>query len=370
MKALTIGGATIDTMAVVDSAHIERMSMRNAESSFLLLEEGHKTEAIEISSHCGGGAANAAVALARLGLQTAALVKLGTDERAKAILANLSAENIETHAVRYDSTAPTGASVLISSHERDAAVFTFRGANTRLSVSDLDPTAFAVDIVFVSNLSNRSAECFPEIVSRAKSGGALVAANPGIRQLAAYTEPFLKCLPAIDVLAINRAEASVLVATLARAHGERAPAVNMPDASLAPRLARRGLAGGGFELSLEAFFEALAEQGLKRVVITDGDQGAYSLEGREIIYCPAANAERIAGTAGAGDAFAATFAAYVASGALAEHALRAASLNAASVLEHVDTQTGLLTRARLEEQLATRQKPHILRWQIESNQKH
>jgi hypothetical protein len=40
MKVLTIGGAMIDTIAIIDSGRVERMSMKNADSSFLLLEEG------------------------------------------------------------------------------------------------------------------------------------------------------------------------------------------------------------------------------------------------------------------------------------------------------------------------------------------
>jgi hypothetical protein len=47
-------------------------------------------------------------------------------------------------------------------------------------------------------------------------------------------------------------------------------------------------------------------------------------------YCPALEAN-VAGTAGAGDAFAAAFAAYIALGKSSEAALRAAAVNAASV---------------------------------------
>jgi ribokinase len=47
MKVLTIGSAMIDTIAIIGSARIERMTMLNAECSFLLLEEGRKTEAQE-----------------------------------------------------------------------------------------------------------------------------------------------------------------------------------------------------------------------------------------------------------------------------------------------------------------------------------
>jgi len=50
----------IDTIAIIESDRIERMSMLNAEASFLLIEEGRKTESIEVSTHCGGGAINTA----------------------------------------------------------------------------------------------------------------------------------------------------------------------------------------------------------------------------------------------------------------------------------------------------------------------
>ena len=46
MKALTVGGAMIDTIAIIASDRIERMRMTNADNSFLLLEEGRKTEAL------------------------------------------------------------------------------------------------------------------------------------------------------------------------------------------------------------------------------------------------------------------------------------------------------------------------------------
>ena len=135
MKVLTVGGAMIDTVAVIDSDRIERMSMLNADSSFLLLEEGRKIEAQDISTHNGGGGINAAVALARLGLDVAAMAKLGRDARAETILAGLMQEGVSTRFMLRDSRAPTGASVIVSSHDRNAAVFTFRGANTLLETA-------------------------------------------------------------------------------------------------------------------------------------------------------------------------------------------------------------------------------------------
>ena len=137
MKALTVGGATIDTIALIASDRIERMSMINADSSFLLLEEGRKTDALEISTSIGGGAVNTAGAIARLGFDVGTLVKLGKDARAEAVLNHLLEEGVSTRWAVRDGRAPTGASVLISSHDRNAAIFTFRGANTLLEVADV-----------------------------------------------------------------------------------------------------------------------------------------------------------------------------------------------------------------------------------------
>jgi sugar/nucleoside kinase (ribokinase family) len=61
---------------------------------------------------------------------------------------------------------------------------------------------------------------------------------------------------------------------------------------------------------------------------------------------------KVAGTAGAGDAFNVTFSAYVGMGRPAEEALRAAAINAGSVVGHVDTQTGLLPREEIDKRLA------------------
>lgn len=355
MRALTVGGAMIDTIAIIESNRIEHMRMRNADTSFLLLEEGRKTEALEISTHCGGGAVNAAIALARLGSDVSTILKLGVDNRADLILARLSDEGVSTRWVVQDPRAPTGASTLVSSHDRNAAIFTFRGANSLLEPADIHDDAFDVDMIYISSLSNASADRFPDLVARAKARGALVVANPGVRQLSARSGAFRKALGNIDVLALNRSEADVLVPSLSHLvdHEMGAPRVTFDDGIEMPPLLLRGLASGGHELDLITFFEVLIGLGPRYVVITDGAAGAFVGTRNEIIYCPGVPT-KVMGTAGAGDAFASTFASRIAMGETPADALRAATLNAASVLAHVDTQTGLLDRAALEAQLAER----------------
>lgn len=352
MKALTLGGAMIDTIASIANERIERMTMRNADASFLLLEEGRKNEAESISTHCGGGAVNAAVALARTGHDVATLIKLGQDVRAEMILARLAEEGVSTRFALRDQRASTGASVLISAHERNAAIFTFRGANTLLEPKDLKPDAFAVDVVYVSSLSNESADCFPMIVELAKARGALVATNPGIRQLSARQGQFREVIAKIDILLLNRHEAGALVPWLVAQTGEGGrPLAHQPGERL-PDLARSGFATGGFELSLSSFFSSVRNLGPKWVVVTDGKDGAYVSGPTGILHCPAIPAN-VAGTAGAGDAFGATFVASITEGSTAEEAAMAGAANAASVVEQLDTQTGLLRRGQLEARVAS-----------------
>jgi ribokinase len=331
----------IDTIAIVASELIEHLTLRNAETSFLLLEAGRKTEALDISTHCGGGGLNVAVAMARLGIETAALVKLGDDARADTICQQLEAEGVATNWVVRDGRKPTGAAVHLSSHDRDAAIFTFRGANTLLDDADLKDTAFDVDLVYISSLSDESADCFPQIVGKAKSRGAMIAANPGIRQLSARAGAFLESLDRIDVLTLNRVEADALVPGLASRAGGVGATLDPPPDRNAPALVIRGFAREGFVLPFAAFFRAVMDRGPRHVVVTDGGAGAFVATPTEVVHCPIIQAP-VAGTAGAGDAFAATFAALVACGRPLDEAVRAATVNAASVIGGIDAEGGLL----------------------------
>jgi ribokinase len=361
MKSLTVGSATIDTIAIIPSDRIERVSMSNADSSFLLLREGSKTEATEVSTHTGGGGVNTAVGMSRLGLDVSALVKLGQDARAETVLARLMAEGVSTRWVMRDARAPTGASVMVSSHERNAAVFTFRGANTLLEPQNIKDEAFAVDLVHVASLSNESAECFPGIIDKAKAAGALVTANPGPRQLAARGPAFEACLSKIDILSINLSEAEVLLPSLIARFGEGGATI---EGSGLPRLIGRGIDGGGFRMTLRAFMTAVQSMGPRYLLLTDGADGAFLGTEGTLTFCPTLKVH-VAGTAGAGDAFTSTFATFIAFGASPEQALRAATINAANVVSYIDTQTGLLRRQELEACIAERSgELPIQRWSV------
>jgi ribokinase len=360
MNVLTIGGAMLDTIVTIDSDKIEQMKMLNAESSFLLLEEGQKTEAEEIAASCGGGAVNAAVASARLGNVTSTIVKLGRDTNAETLRERLQSEGVDTRWIVTDEEEPTGASVIVSSHERNAAVFTYRGANTRLAPTDFPDAAFAGQtLVYVANLSNQSADCYPLIVERAKAAGARLAVNPGVRQLTARYDDFWASLAEIDILSVNRAEAQALMPRLLQSFGEGGAPLVVRSGEPLPPLAKRGLRNGGYEMSLVKFLGALGELGVGTVVLTDGAKGAFIARGRDLYYREAQHVVAAA-TTGAGDAFSATFACYLTNTDDVARALSAATINAASVVKYIDTLSGLMTQSALDRELRRTAEPATL----------
>lgn len=366
-KAVTVGSAVVDIIAVVANQDIERLTLQNTAASFLLLEPGRKIEADSISIHTGGGAINTAVALARLGHATFPLVKIGRDLNASKVLETLSTEGLDASLVCRSETLATGVAVMISAHDRDASIFTFRGANTALTPADIPADAFTgAGLVYVSGLSNASADCFPGIIRAAKSAGAFVATNPGIRQLSSRREAFLGVIGALDLLTLNKVEAAALLPGLIAQADQNDRPVHPPAPSFAPTvdlppLLRSGIASDRADVTLSAFMTLLHALGPKYVAVTDGGKGAYVSGNGKLVYCPALPAE-VAGTAGAGDAFASTLASGLAAGVDTADAMIAATINAASVVGYVDTQTGLLRADEIASRMAHARK--ILRVQI------
>ncbi len=172
--------------------------------------------------------------------------------------------------------APTGSSVIVSSHDRNAGVFTFRGANTLLEPDDIDDRAFAVDLVYIANLSNEAARCFPLLVEKARAAQARVAVNPGTRQLHAHSAAFKDALSDIAILSLNRHEAEDVLSLLHRDVPVGRHGVALPDGIPVPGLAKRGLKTNGRAISVRAFFRTLIGEGVDSVVLTDGKDGAFA----------------------------------------------------------------------------------------------
>ena len=125
-----------------------------------------------------------------------------------------------------------------------------------------------------------------------------------------------------------------------------------PVGSDSPRLLQSGLRHGGFSIGLRHFIDSVRELGAKNVLITDGVHGSYLATDHGLHHCPSRRVE-VMGTAGAGDSFISTLSVFLASGRPEDEALMAATLNAGSVVSQIDTQSGLLSFAEIEEMLGS-----------------
>lgn len=357
MKALSVGGATIDVMASVDTQNIELITMHNSTTSYLMMEQGRKVETAHIDNYIGGGATNAAVAMARMGHETGTVLKIGTDLEGDRVLAKLQAEGIDCrHVLRTDERG-TGKSIIVCSHDRNAGIFVHRGANTLFEEDDFSPEMFAGrDLVYVSTLSSGSAERYVQIIKMAKEAGAFVVSNPGIRQLRNRCPQILEACPYIDLLAINAQEAAALAQGLG---GDIVPAELRREDENLPKLIRHGLGEKDFHVPLGAFCKTLHEKGVGHVLITNGAEGAYVSNGKAVLFRPAIKCE-VASTIGAGDAFNATFATALADKQSLFTALNMAAVNAASVARALDAQTGLLDGDKLKKRILSMDVSKIL----------
>lgn len=344
LKALTFGSATIDIIASVEDHDIERMTMHNATSSFLLLEEGRKIDVSSIKSSVGGGGTNSAVALARLGYRTSAFIRIGKDLEGQKIKEVLAAENIDTHLVVEDGAKPTGQAIMVMSHVRNPTIFTNRGANTALTDDEISPAMFdGVDLVYIASLSGNSAACLTKIARLAKQAGSFVATNPGIRQITYWAGDIIEALANVDLLSINAVEAEQLALTLLP---KGQPVATDAPVGDGPALLEKGLGGRSFE----SFIKEVCSLGPRIVLVTNGAEGAYAGTPDGIRFHPAGKAE-VSNTAGAGDAFATTFSAYAAAGEDLARCLEAATANASAIIAAPDTQSGLLSKKEIDTEI-------------------
>ncbi len=339
MKAVTFGSAMVDIIAVLESDSIEQLSLSNAHQQFLLVEPGRKIEASAISTHIGGGGLNTAVCLSRVGCSVTPIVKTGDDAARFQVTNHCESHGLSTGRLLVDESTHTGSAVMIASHDRNAAIFTQRGANTTLHQRDLDMVApLEVDLVHIAPISGESAGLLPQIAKLADSGDTFVSCNPGIRQITTRTNTIISAAKHLDLLSLNGAEAAALVPGLSALDEH----LNWRD----PLAGEPVLRSQESLLSLRQFCENLAKHGPRYVLVTYGSEGAYLFDGDRLHHQPIIPT-KVAGTAGAGDAFVSTLAWGLGSSIVPEDALLLAGHNASSVVTHVDTTNGLLTKEEL-----------------------
>ena len=92
---ITIGSATQDIFIESDSGKILDFKEITGKKSWLCFDYGEKIDVDLVAFDIGGGAVNTAVNFANLGFSASAVVKMGDDLNAKAILQRLKERNVD-----------------------------------------------------------------------------------------------------------------------------------------------------------------------------------------------------------------------------------------------------------------------------------
>ncbi len=348
-KILTIGGAMRDIF--IQYEHVETLNLDTAgkEQSFLILEQGRKVEVDKLVHYTGGGAANSAVSCARLGFSVESFFKVGTDQEGDAIVQALEKENVSINHVLRSKQVATGTSFIIPGPEGNRTVLVYRGANLTIQENELPRSAMKnTDQIYVTSLSGPAAKLLVPIAKIAKEYGKPIAVNPGTSQLKAGPTMLKAALENIDILILNGYEAQLLMTSLTTMF----PKVELEQKKekFTPNLLRTPLGPSTTCFTLPQFFHEVISHGPQIVIVTDGAEGVYVAANKKIYFHPSLKTT-IVSTIGAGDAFGSCFVAQLTQGKSVENALRCGIINSTSVIEYLDTQTGLLHTNELEKRL-------------------
>lgn len=290
-----------------------------------------------------GGAINVSLGFKRLGYHVTPFFKVGKDEYASIFTKKLASEGIVQDSVVYSQNTGSGFSFILPDDGGDSTLLIHRGANELLEEQEIPYQALnTCDIAYMTPLSGKSLYLVKPIACAAKKYGACVVINPGSEQLCKDNITLLKdSFSFIDIILLNECEAQQLSNSLEISQETQPNTTHFEFTQLCA---------------------CLLAQGIRIVLITCGDKGAYVVTHAGTYYRPAIETE-VVSTMGAGDAFGVGFVATLlehnslesalAQPILIERALISGIINSTSVIRFLDANKGLLNKEELMFRLKT-----------------
>ncbi|HXN56422.1 MAG TPA: ribokinase [Myxococcales bacterium] len=273
----------------------------------------------------GGKGANQAVAAARLGARAALLARVGPDSRGDAVIASLRAEGVDARHVLRDPLAPTGVALCQVGADGEKQILSAAGANARLCAEDC---LRAADLITSAR------------VLLVQTGVPLAAVSEAIRLArGAGARVVLDCGPAQDL-----PDALLAQVFLVRANAMEARAIT-------------GIEVNDRE-SGRAAARALLGRGAAHALVQAGEHGDVLLGDGGEVWLPRFKVARVDAT-GAGDAFSAAMAVYIAEGRAPREAAPFASAAAALATTALGAQAGLPRRTAVLALLSAQPAPPV-----------
>ncbi|MEK7534031.1 MAG: carbohydrate kinase family protein [Patescibacteria group bacterium] len=316
--AITIGSAKIDAFLSVHEAN--DCFRLNKETNELCVRSGQKIEVDRCNFLLGGNAANVGVGLSRLGLKSAIYAEIGDDELSQKILKALKKENVNTQFLIQTKGGEASFSIIIN----------FKGERTIFSehvdrLHNFNFDNISTKSVYLTSLGHEWKKPYKKVFSFVKKTKCFLAFNPGTLQIEAGYKTIADVLSITDILFVNKEEAAQIVNYELRIMNQ-----------------------GQNKEEIKRLLEMLQKLGPKIAVITDGENGSYAIDEKGEMFTQDAIKTKVIEKTGAGDSYSTGFLSAILHELSIKEAMRWGALNAASVIEQVGAQAGLLHKNYME----------------------
>ena len=316
LDILAIGDIVVDAFIKLKDAEVN--CDENKENCRLSVRFGDKVpyESVEICNAVGN-ASNASVSASRLGLSSALLTYVGGDQDGKDCVAELEKNNVGTSFIRTEKDRKTNYHYVLW-YDVDRTILV-KHETFDYNLGDIGKQKW----IYLSSLGENSLEFHNQISDFIETNPETkLAFQPGTFQMKMGTETLSRIYKNTEIFFSNVEEAQLILNEKSR--------------------------------DLPTLMKGIASLGPKKVVITDGYNGAYAYETKDNnseswfmpIY-PHTPFERT----GAGDAYASTVVSALILEKDLSEALTWAPINSMSVVLQVGAQKGLLTKEKIEEYL-------------------
>jgi len=307
---ITMGSNTVDVFVHTDQSEVIKIRSSKGSEELISYPVGAKMLITKLLHNIGGNGANTAVSFSRLGLRTAYLGKIGSDDNGDKILNSLKKEGVDFIGGRKGES---GFSVILDSIEHDRTILSYKGCNNDLGFGDIKKAGLKTKWFYMSTMLGKSLKTMHGIAKYAKKNRVMLGFNPSSTMLEKETKAAIDLLRYIDLLVLNREEAETLV-------GKGTPKSNI---------------------------RKLLVYGPSTVAITDGRNGVVAYH-EDYFYTLHPKKElKVVESTGAGDSFASTLMAGLILEKPFEFCLKMAINNAESVIGNHGAQNGLLSRKKL-----------------------
>jgi len=309
---ITFGSATRDIHLKSKAFKVLKDEKDFATGEGLCMAMGSKVDVEDISFSSGGGGTNVASTFAKQGLKTAFCGAIGADLAGLEIVRELKNTGIDTRFLRKKKEKPTNYSVIVSGGEGgDRTILVYRGASELMKKEDILWKKLKTKWVYLAPMGNKLMDIFEDVVNFAFENKIKIAVNPSKQQLQMPAEKLKRIFSKINVLFLNKEEASILT-------------------------------GISYDKEQE-IFKKIDEICPGIAVMTKGGEGVTVSDGKYLYFAKPNPDREIVDTTGAGDSFASGFlSGYIKFSGDIVKAIQLGLANSEANIAEVGAKTGLL----------------------------